>query len=164
VPVNDSISFTELSRVVSLPESLTRDTLRHAIANGIFQENTHGHVAHSPMSKLLLEPEMDAWISHSLNDVFPAVPMVLESWKRFPATNEPNESGFSLAIGNGKTLFQYLAEDPFARGRFSLAMSGLTADGGYDIQYLVKGYRWSDLPSGATVVDVRPYSPESCSC
>jgi hypothetical protein len=97
---------------------------------------------------------MDAWIAHTTTDVVPAASSVLESWKRFPDSNEAGETGFSLAVGKGKTLFEYLAESESARDRFSLAMAGLTGGGAFDVGFLVKGYPWGNLPEGATVVDV----------
>jgi hypothetical protein len=153
VPLDKPISIVEVSENIGLSEHLTRSILRHAIANGIFHEPISGYVAHNGLSKILLEPKMDAWVAHNTNDV-PAASPILESWRRFPNSNEPDETGFSLAIGKGKTLFEYLAESISARDRFSLAMSGLNAGGVFDIRYLVQGYPWSGLPLGATIVDV----------
>lgn len=154
VPLDRPISFVTISEKIGLSEHLTRSILRHALCSGIFQEPTLEYIAHNAISKLLLEPTMDSWISHSTTEVFPAVPMVLESWRQFPVANEPNETGFSLSIGKGQNFFEYLAGDKIARDRFSLAMSGLTAGGAYDMEYLLQGFPWIDLPSGAIVVDV----------
>jgi len=148
------ISIVEVSKNIGLAEHLTRSILRHAIASGIFHEPIPEYIAHNGLSILLLDPKMDAWVAHTTTDVVPAIPLVLEAWRRFPNSNEPGETAFSLAVGEGKTLFEYLAENTGARDRFSLAMSGLTGGGAFDIGYLVQGYPWSDLPSGATVVDV----------
>ncbi|KUJ19347.1 S-adenosyl-L-methionine-dependent methyltransferase, partial [Mollisia scopiformis] len=154
VPLDQSISMIEVSKKTGLSEHLTRSILRHAVATGIFHEPVPNHIAHNGLSKLLLEPKMAGWVHHTTNDVVPAASMVIESWRRFPDSNEPNETGFSLAGGQGKTLFEYLAENAEARDRFSLAMAGLTASGGYDANDLVHGYPWTNITSGATIVDV----------
>ncbi|KAH8593604.1 O-methyltransferase-domain-containing protein [Bisporella sp. PMI_857] len=154
VPPEGAISILELSKKVELSEFLTRSILRHAIASGIFQETTPEHVEHNEISRLLLEPTMDAWVAHSVDEVFPALPAVLDSWRKFPAADEPDESAFSLTVGEGKNLFEYFGSNSIARDRFSLAMSGLTAGGEYAIQHLVKGYSWSTLQDKSVVVDV----------
>jgi hypothetical protein len=97
---------------------------------------------------------VDAWITHTTTDVVPAASSVLESWRQFPDSNEPGETGFSLAVGKGKTLFEYLAGSEKARDRFSLAMAGLTGGGAFDVGFLVTGYAWGSLLEGATIVDV----------
>ena len=154
VSLDEPISIVEVSKNIGLSEHRTRSILRHAIASGIFYEPIPEHIAHNGLSKLLLEPNMDAWVAHTTTDVAPPASLILESWRRFPDSNEPRETGFSLAVGEEKSLFEYFAENSSVRDRFGLAMSALTDGGAFDIRYLVQGYPWNDLPLGATIVDV----------
>ncbi|KAI0970197.1 S-adenosyl-L-methionine-dependent methyltransferase [Xylaria arbuscula] len=131
VPLNGEITFAELAVTAGVGESHVRRLVRHAIIQHVFREPRPGFIAHSASSRLLAEDaDVAAWSDGAI--------------ARWPASEEPNETGFSLANQTSLGMFDVLAADPERAARFAAGMRLYAArpdlDGG--------------LKDGATVIDV----------
>jgi hypothetical protein len=79
---------------------------------------------------------------------------------KYPSSQEPSQTGYSLAWCPDKPMFAEIGKDPARAKRFGGAMSSLTGGEGYEVDYIVDNYPWEALDvKGATVVDVRFRAP-----
>ncbi|KAI0448092.1 S-adenosyl-L-methionine-dependent methyltransferase [Xylaria telfairii] len=155
VPINGEITFSELAAAAGLGEVPVRKLIRHAITQHIFHEPRPGVVAHSATSRLLAEDaDVAAWVRWCADDCWLAAYHTCEAIARWPASEEPNETGFSLASQTSLGMFDTLAADPERAARFAAGMRLYAARPDLDVRYLVSAWPWSELPEAATVVDV----------
>jgi len=96
---------------------------------------------------------MQAWVGLFLDDLWPATLRTIEAMERWPGSQEPNESGFSIANDSTDPFFPIMAKDPERLKRYGTAMAAQAAAGGFEVEYLVENYPWAELGE-ATVVDV----------
>lgn len=131
-----------------------RRLLRHAMTNHIFCEPAKNHVAHTRTSRLLLEDEpLKNWAGFVSQDCWPAVTHVVKAIRKWPASEEPNETSVNLVTNQSLPWFDYLQQDQSLNKRYNLAMQAHGGAAGYDVETVVKGYDWAGL-GDATVVDV----------
>lgn len=155
VPLNGEITFAELAVAAGLGESHVRRLVRHAITQHIFCEPRPGFVAHSASSRLLAEDaDVAAWVRWRADDCWLAAYHTCEAIARWPASEEPNETGFSLANQTSLSMFDVLAADPERAARFAAGMRLYAARPDLDVHYLVDAWPWGELKDGATVIDV----------
>lgn len=161
VPRTGSISYEDLTAKVeaandNLPIGVLnlRRLLRHAMTNRIFCERTKGQVAHTRASLLLLEDEpLSNWVGFMCNDLWLPIANVVNAMKKWPASEEPTETGVNLAYGQSLPWFDFIQQDQAFSKRYNLAMKAHGGAAGYGLEHVVKGYPWGDLGQ-ATVVDV----------
>jgi hypothetical protein len=155
VPVDGDISYAELASAVGVDETNIRRVVRHAMTNRIFRESRDGYVAHTAVSRVLRDDEqMIGWVGVNCSEFVPASAKTVDSMIQYPASQEPSESGFSLAHAPGVPMFAVLGREPARAQRMGAAMVSLTGGEGYEPEYLVDGYPWAELGE-AVVVDVR---------
>ena len=124
------------------------------MTNRIFHEPREGYVAHTAASRLLLDDaQMNDWVGLCSAEFFPAAARTVDAMALYPSSQEPTQTGFSLAHCPEKPMFAALGSDPARAKRFGNAMSSLTGGEGYEVDYLVDNYPWADLGK-ATIVDV----------
>ncbi|SPO05440.1 related to sterigmatocystin 8-O-methyltransferase precursor [Cephalotrichum gorgonifer] len=172
VPLGGSATYSEIAQATTVPESIVRRIVRHAMTNRIFVESPpgSGRVAHTATSAFLARnPLMGSWIGHNLEEARAAAVYLPESLRRFSAEGAPSEevseSAFSVAdvdrTGGLETYWDYLKRTPegkpegFRSNRFAEAMGAAAKIGstvsGDDV--VKSGYDWGSLGE-ATVVDV----------
>lgn len=155
MPLDGDISYTELASAVGVDETNIRRVVRHAMTNRLFREPRDGYVAHTAASRVLRDDEqMIGWVGVNCSEFFPASAKTVDSMIKYPASQEPSESGFSLAHAPGVPMFAVLGKEPARAKRMGAAMISLTGGEGYEPEYLVDGYPWGELGE-AVVVDVR---------
>jgi hypothetical protein len=166
VPLTGNVSYEDLTvKVVELSgidmSTLTlRRLVRHAITSNIFTEPQRGFVAHNRTSRLLLEDEpLNNWVGFMSNDLWLPVAHVVKAMKKWPASEEPTETGVNLAYNQDKPWFDFLQQDQVFAKRYNLAMQAHGGGEGYSLQSVVDGYPWSELADDATVVDVSAINP-----
>jgi len=138
-----------------IPTLNLRRLIRHAITNRIFIEPEKGHVAHTRMSRLLLEDApLSNWVGFMCNDLWLPIANVVGAMKKWPGSEESTETGVNLAYNQSLPWFDYLQQDEDFAKRYNLAMQAHGGGEGYSLAATVEGYQWGDLPKGATVVDV----------
>jgi hypothetical protein len=154
VPLNGEASYTDIAKAADADEVDLRCLIRHAMTNRIFREPREGYVAHTVASRLLLEdPQMNDWVGLCSAEFFPAAARTMEAMALYPSSQEPSQTGFSLAHCPDKPMFAALGSDPARAKRFGNAMGSLTGGEGYEVDHIVDNYPWADLGK-ATVVDV----------
>ena len=98
---------------------------------------------------------MNDWSSLNLDEFFPAAAYAVEAMKKYPGSQEPTETGYSLAHCPGQPMFASISKDPKRAKRFGNAMESLTGGEGYEIKYMVDNYPWKELDEkGGLIVDV----------
>lgn len=160
VPLSGTISYEDLTAKAEAANGLAigvltlRRLIRHAITNRIFCEPTKGQVAHTRTSRLLLEDEpLINWVGFMCNDLWLPIANVVNAMKKWPASEEPTETGVNLAYGQRLPWFDYIQQDQAFSKRYNLAMKAHGGAAGYGLEFVVNAYPWSDLGE-ATVVDV----------
>ncbi|KAK8056578.1 O-methyltransferase- family 2 [Apiospora rasikravindrae] len=161
VPAIGSITFDELSVKIEecagetiLPFQL-RTLLRHAMTNQVFCEPQKGTVAHTQMSRLLTSsPKSNAWVGFLTSDLFPAFANAVDAMKRWPASQEPSETGVNIAYSQDLPFYDFVQLDKGRAMRYSRAIESHGSSEGTEISHgVVDGYPWASL-GDATVVDL----------
>ncbi|KAI0406576.1 S-adenosyl-L-methionine-dependent methyltransferase [Xylaria palmicola] len=145
VPLNSEISFAELATAAGVGESHIRRLVRHAIAQHVFREPRPGFVTHSAGLHLLAKgADVAAWVRWRVDDCGLVAYYTCEAIARWPASEKPNETGFSLANQTSLDIFDVLTADPDRAARFTAEMRLYAARPGTD----------GELKDSATVIDV----------
>ena len=126
------------------------------MVNRIFSEPRLGYVQHTAVSRLLKEdPEAMDTVGFLLEDLAPASTKVIEAFKKWPGSGEPNETGFNIENDTSDPFYLELAKNPERSRRFGGGMRFMTRGSLYDIGHLISGYDWAILDkAGGTVVDI----------
>ncbi|KAK7750912.1 hypothetical protein SLS62_007175 [Diatrype stigma] len=148
-PVGESTSFDSISKFSGLDVKTVRRIVRHAIINHrFFQENTPGVITHSALTAVLAGDDlMRNSLVVELDEFWPAAVKMADAMEKWPNSQENNETGFSLANNNDKSMFDIFGEDPDRAARFGTYFS-------HDKESphaLLDNYPWA---SKETVVDV----------
>ena len=158
VPLNGTVTFTEISKLSGLEFDKCRRILRYAMNCHLFYEPTPEHVAHTAMSALLAKDESARDIvSHCMEDVFPGTTSEANAIAKWPNTNDPAKCGLSLGfnLADGKSIFDWFGDNPARAEIFGGAMAFLGSEG-TDISAMAEvgyGYDWKHLGK-ASLVDV----------
>ncbi|KAI1377941.1 putative O-methyltransferase [Hypoxylon crocopeplum] len=155
VPAEGTISFTELAETTDLRADDLKRIMRYAMSyHRLFTEPREGFVAHSAGSKKLASDDIiRAGLGQSFDDFYGSFARTADALDSFK-DGEPNHTGFALAHGTDKTMFDFLRTQPSKADQFSKAMRFYSAGvPGYSESHLVAGYDWDALGAG-TVVDV----------
>ncbi|KAH9909710.1 putative O-methyltransferase [Xylariomycetidae sp. FL2044] len=155
VPLEGTVSFAELAQATDLRTSDIKRILRFAMSfHRLFVEPREGFVAHSAGSrKLATDDIVRAGLAQTFDEFYGSFARTADALDRFK-DREPNHTGFALAHGTDKSMFDYLQTQPAKAERFSKAMQFYSAGvPEYSEQHLVEGYDWASL-GAAVVVDV----------
>lgn len=154
IPLDKPASFTAVANTANVPEDILKRMTRHAMTNRIFTEPEPGFIAHTASSALLVRSQaLKDWVGYTSEETYPASAKVVEAQERFGVTDDPRQTGYSVAFATDKPMFVHMAEDPERERRFANTMVEMTSTEGYGIGHLVRGYRWDGI-GRATVVDV----------
>lgn len=126
------------------------------MVNRVFSEPQLGYVQHTAVSRLLKEdPEAMDTVGFLLEDLAPASTKVLEAFKKWPGSGEPNETGFNIENDTSDPFYLELAKIPERSRRFGGGMRFMTRGSLYDIGHLINGYDWAALDKAdGIVVDI----------
>lgn len=154
VPMDGDISFKDLSDIVGFDARKLERILRLLFVRRIFCETKAGFVEHTPVSAYLAKNrELAAFLGHAAFEAFPAATKLAEAIRKHPYTEEPNETGFNLALGTSDPLFTFLSKNPQRFDRFNLGQSGISQTGSRSAKQAIVSFDWASLGDG-TVVDV----------
>ncbi|KAK7698852.1 hypothetical protein SLS57_012503 [Botryosphaeria dothidea] len=93
--------------------------LRHAIANGLFQEPQPGLITHTRLSRLLRDdPDALAMVQFVTEDLWPVPLRMCDALDRWPRSRDTAHTAWALATGVEGSPFEYFADRPatVARG------------------------------------------------
>ncbi|KAL9619345.1 MAG: hypothetical protein Q9160_006025 [Pyrenula sp. 1 TL-2023] len=155
IGIDESVSFQEISKRCSLEESDVRRLLRMATANYVFCEPRKGVIAHTAMSKLLLQDHLvHQWVGIVCDEMWPSGCRMIDAMTRWPGSQEPNETGVGLANPTGESLFEMLARDPERARRFADAMKFLQSAPSFSVEHLFNDLGWDVDTSPRLLVDM----------
>jgi hypothetical protein len=153
VPIDGEISYEEIADSAGVDLDQIRRHIRHAMTRRIFKEPREGFVAHTAISRVLVDdPPLKDWVDMFSDDFFPGGANVVRAMQKYPGSQESSETAYALAHG-GLPLFADLASDPARLGRFGRAMGSLSSGEGHNSKVLCNYPLWSKLGK-ATIVDV----------
>ncbi|KAI1429717.1 S-adenosyl-L-methionine-dependent methyltransferase [Xylaria sp. FL1777] len=154
LPVDGEQTFAEMATKAGLSETSVRKLVRFAVTQRIFEEPTQGVVAHSAVSRLLAEdPGVHDYVATCTDDLWQAAAQTCDAMSQFPGSEEPNETGFTVANNTTKPIHEFLAQFPQRSTRFANMMHAFTGGDAFDLKYVVDSYPWAQH-SGGTLVDV----------
>ncbi|PCG94843.1 O-methyltransferase, family 2 [Penicillium occitanis (nom. inval.)] len=153
VPPGGTISYDEIARQTDLNEPTVRRLLRHAMALHIFQEPEQGMVAHTNASRLLRDPGTSAFMSFHPEIAWPSTVKLLEAWQKWPGSEEPSETAFSLAHNGIASLYELFSRNPEGALRFAAGMQVFGNLPQFHMDRTVEGYEWQALGK-SKIVDV----------
>ncbi|KAI1390514.1 S-adenosyl-L-methionine-dependent methyltransferase [Hypoxylon trugodes] len=155
VPIDGEVTFAELAAAAGLGETHVRKLIRHAISQRIFKEPRPGFVAHSANSRLLAEnSDVADWVGWCADESWLSAYHTSEAITRWPASEEPTETGFCIANKTNLPMYDVLAANPARAARFAAGMRLYAARPDLHVSHIVNAWTWGELPPDATVVDV----------
>ncbi|KAI0188447.1 S-adenosyl-L-methionine-dependent methyltransferase [Xylaria flabelliformis] len=160
VPLEGTISLSELATKSGLLEDKLTRIVRYATTIFIFHEPKPGHIAHTALSATLArDSKFGDFLRLCLVDLAPINAALPEALRKWPQTEAIKESAVQVAFNTELPWFQWLSSDKTKQERFDKGMSGFSRiegnaagrSGNIDIA----AYPWGkSLPSDAVVVDV----------
>ncbi|KAI0505651.1 O-methyltransferase-domain-containing protein [Xylaria bambusicola] len=137
VPLGGSASFQEVAAKTGLNEVIIRRVLRHAITIRVFQEPEPGMLAHTNISKAIIDSSLNDWLKTVSRDLWPAATKTFDAVIGWPNSQEINETAFSLAHNTNC--------------HFEGSLKALTSSPEYDVCHVIDNYDWHSV---GHVVDV----------
>ncbi|KAF2470381.1 S-adenosyl-L-methionine-dependent methyltransferase [Lindgomyces ingoldianus] len=154
VPVDGEKTFAEIAEACSLNEKDLTRFLRVAISQHVFKEVRKGSVAHTAASKMLLNnPMLEAWTLNIAQEFWPALSRAVDAAEKWPGSEEPNETGYSLAHNTDENPFDVIKKDHKRHQQFVDAMSFSHLHPSYSVKYLVDNFDFESIGRG-TIVDI----------
>jgi len=126
-------------------------------------EREPGRVSHSSITRLMVEDSgFQDYIGLLSCEVTPSLAQVPEALAKWPSSDEPNETAFTLAwpmregASNQKSLYQFLNDHPERARRFGGSMQFLTKGAALSLEHLTSGsFDWTKLDKpGSLLVDI----------
>ncbi|RYP50583.1 hypothetical protein DL768_003928 [Monosporascus sp. mg162] len=153
VPPNGRVSFGEIANQTPMTEQMTARILRHAMTMRIFREPEPGMVAHTAASKVLSHSAANDWLQAGTQEMWPAATKMVEALQKWPASQEPNETGYSLSNNSTETIYDIYAKDAERAGRWARGMAVFSQRPQFSLSYITDHYDWKSLGQ-AQVVDI----------
>ncbi|KAK8024992.1 sterigmatocystin 8-O-methyltransferase [Apiospora arundinis] len=153
VPLNSSVSFADIAKQTPMTEQMTARILRHAMTMRVFHEPEPGMVAHTAASKALHHSGANDWLRAGTQEMWPAATKMVTALKKWPASQEPNETGYSLSNNTDETIYAIYARDAECASRWAKGMSVFAQRPQFNLSYITDHYDWKSLGS-AQVVDI----------
>ncbi|KAI3324566.1 sterigmatocystin 8-O-methyltransferase [Xylariaceae sp. AK1471] len=153
IPEKGQACYEDIAEKTCLSEPVLRRILQSAMAMRIFHEPEPGMVAHTKVSKLFMNPQIYDWLSTHTEEGWPSAVKMVDALEKWPKSQEPNESGFSLANNTTESIYSIMAADSKRAKRFANFMETSTSSYEYDAVHAINNYDWASLGK-ATVVDV----------
>ncbi|GAW18307.1 hypothetical protein ANO14919_077820 [Xylariales sp. No.14919] len=154
LPVGDETTLSNMAKLSGLTESDTRKVVRYAVAQKIFEETRPGVITHSAASRLLAQdPGVHDYVAACTDELWQASAQTCNAMEKYPGSEEPTETGFSLANNTDKPLYDFLSAFPERSTRFANMMEGFTKGKAFDLKYVMDYYPWQQH-GGGTIVDV----------
>ncbi|EEA24943.1 O-methyltransferase, putative [Talaromyces marneffei ATCC 18224] len=154
-PVGEEATFGQIASNCNCSEAIVRRIMRLAMTNRIFKEVRKGVVVHTATSKALAEDEKFCdYVGMRCEEMCPAELNTIPAMLKWPDSEDPSQTGFSLANNTTDTMYQIMGKDPARAQRFSNAMAFRLTGPALKLDFLVEHGPWGALPTGGTVVDI----------
>uniref|UniRef100_A0A8H7K376 O-methyltransferase domain-containing protein n=1 Tax=Bionectria ochroleuca TaxID=29856 RepID=A0A8H7K376_BIOOC len=153
VPSNGQVSFGEIASATPMTERMIARLLRHAMTMRVFHEPEPGMVAHTSASKVLSHSAANDWLHSGTREMWPAATKMTEALKKWPASEEPNETGYSLSNDDGDTIYSVFAKDNERAGQWVRGMAIFSQRPQFNLSFITDYYDWESL-GHAQVIDI----------
>jgi ubiquinone/menaquinone biosynthesis C-methylase UbiE len=154
VPLDSSISFTDLAKACAINENLLTRLLRHAMVFHLFHEPKVGFVAHTIDSRLLATDSdfFDA-VGCLFEDMGAGAQNIVKAIEKWPGSDERNHSACCYTYNTDKPWFAYLQQFPERFRKFSAMMQWVGEAQDSFQKNILTLYPWEIFGEG-TVVDM----------
>lgn len=154
VPLDGSISYSELASKASVSELRLKSLARMAMTNHLFDEPAPGFLAHSATSAALVtDNRMSNRRVWQGKIIAPSVASMVKAHQRWPDSTAPNHTAFNAAFDTDLVMYDYISKEPELYLLFGRVMKSASSCPKSSLRYLVDGFAWEGLGK-ATVVDV----------
>lgn len=121
-----------------------------------FYEPEPGFVAHTADTALLVQDDsLHSLVLSLLETLRPASLKVTAAMEKWPASDEPTTTGWQLAYGTDKLMYEYIREDPEVTRRFSAHLEHIAKQDPRTGERVATMFPWGEaLAPGAVVVDM----------
>jgi hypothetical protein len=153
-PADGSTSIAQLAKVANIDENDCSRLVRHALTQRLFTEPTKGVIKHTAASQAIANvPYLRQFIEQSCNDMWVSAPHIVPAMQKWPGSEEPNHTAYSLARNTDLSFFEHLASDTSGEHAkaFADSMSFFQGAPGMQTSFITGNYNWGDY---ATIVDV----------
>ncbi|KAI0513195.1 S-adenosyl-L-methionine-dependent methyltransferase [Xylaria bambusicola] len=152
VPLQEGTTFQAIATGAGLNLKDVTRFLRLSAAWHVFHEPARDKVVHTAASRLLINnPKLKAWIDNIAEEFWPSLARTVDATQRWPGSEEPNESGYSLGHNTDDSPFEVIKRDPLRQQRFMDVQSFSHSHHSFSIDHLLDGF---DFNSVRTIVDV----------
>lgn len=162
VPIDGEISYQQLATKCGLAENHCTRVLKLAMTQNVFRQPRPGYVAHTALSKMLLNPDMSDMTGYILEESFFSAGRISETFEKYPGSEEKNTTTWNLGHNIDLPMFEFFEKHPARMQRFLGCMRSVAAGEAYSIEHLAYGYDWKGLGTGV-VVDVGGSFGHCCS-
>ncbi|KAF2194759.1 O-methyltransferase [Zopfia rhizophila CBS 207.26] len=154
VPLEGETTFAEIASACNLSEKDVTRILRLSMARHVLKEPQKGFVIHTAASRMLLHnAQLEAWIMNVAEEFWPSLPRLVDATIKWPESEEPNESGYSISHYTNENPFDVIKKDPKKQQQFIDAMSFSHLHPSFRIEHLLDNYDFGSIGKG-TIVDV----------
>ncbi|KAE8324081.1 hypothetical protein BDV39DRAFT_208268 [Aspergillus sergii] len=110
-------------------------------------------ISHTAASKFLINNSMvEAWLLNIVEEYWPAFTRTVDATERWPGSEKPNETGYSLAFNANKNPFHGISKDIRRRVQFIPTIRFSNLHPSYHLSHLLDKY---DSGTGErTIVDL----------
>jgi 6-hydroxytryprostatin B O-methyltransferase len=156
VPLDSSISISDLSAAAGLPEDILARGIRYGIANGLFREIAPNQISHSSASAELHNNSHLRNVVHFgvqfLQRILMSTPSVM-ALKEDKNTDQVPETAFNLAYNTEENLFEYFAHSKDLNAKYHDYLIGRVNTPLWSMDRLRAAWDWASL-GPKTIVDV----------
>jgi hypothetical protein len=153
-PAHGSTTVAQLAKTTNINENDCNRLVRHALTQRLFAEPTKGVITHTATSQAIASvPYLRQFIEQSCNDMWASAPHIVPAMQKWPGSEEPNQTAYSLAKNTDLSFFEHLASDVTGEHAkaFADSMSFFQGAPGMQTSFITDNYNWGDY---ATIVDV----------
>ncbi|KAI0968466.1 S-adenosyl-L-methionine-dependent methyltransferase [Xylaria arbuscula] len=152
IPVHGKATLEDIAKATGLNLKDVTRFLRLAAAWHVFHEPSKGSIIHTAASRQLLNnPKLEAWINNIAEEFWPSLARTVDATQRWPGSEEPNESGYSLGHNTEDSPFDLIKRNPSRQQRFMDVQSFSHQHPSFSVEHLLSGFDFSQVH---TVVDV----------
>ncbi|KAJ5529222.1 hypothetical protein N7527_002615 [Penicillium freii] len=174
VPLDSSISMSDLSAAAGLPEDVLARSIRYGTANGLFREIAPNQIAHSSASAELHNNGHLRNVVHFgvqfLQKILMSIPSVMVV-KEDKNTDKIPKTAFNLAFNTEENLFEYFAHSKDLNMKYHEYLIGRVNTHLWSMDRLRAAWDWVSLgpktivdiggSSGHTVLAIAPLASEA---
>ncbi|CEJ55408.1 hypothetical protein PMG11_01669 [Penicillium brasilianum] len=154
VPIQGSISYSDLAVLAKVPESALKSIARMAITDGLFIEKPEQHLAHSTTSALLQRNSaFHDWAIFNSDISAPTALAMVDVHEKWQGFLDTTHTAYNAAFDTDVSFFKHLGQQPERHRQFAGYMRAVTESQGTGLKQLVDGWDWAGL-GNALVVDV----------